>query len=1082
MNISRFFIDRPIFAAVVAVFITLMGVFAYPLLPLSQYPEIAPPTITINTAYPGASAETVAETVAAPIEQEVNGVEGMLYVSSSSTSDGAVSVTVTFQPGTDLDAAQVLVQNRVALAEPRLPEQVRQIGVTVNKQESGFLMILGMTSPDKSLDNDYVGNYANSTLRDRLLRLEGVGAVQIFGGGNYAMRVWIDPGKAAARGLTGPDIVAALRAQNVQAAAGAIGQPPFATNAAAFQLPVQVQGRLSDPDQFSNIVIKTDAEGRVTRVRDIARVELGAQDYGIRGFFDGERGVGVAIIQQPGANALGTAERVLAEVEAIKADLPQGMDVSVAYNPTEFVAASVESVQHTLIEAVILVVLVVIVFLQTWRAAIIPIVAIPVALVATFAVQLALGYSINSLSLFALVLAVGIVVDDAIVVVENVERYIREGLTPKEAAYRSMQEVSGALISIGLVLVSVFVPTMFVPGIPGIFYREFAIVITTASVVSLIVSLTLSPAMAALLLKPHKEHDARRKPGLLGTVVYYGGYAGRKFNDGFDWLSDRYGRLTARLVRTIGLMLVIYVALLGLTTWRLLDTPSGFIPEQDQGFLIGVIQLPPGASLERTEAVMNRASEIIKGTDGVEGMVAFAGLDGSSFSFGSNAATIFVRLDAFGERKSAEQAAAALAGAITGATMGIEDANIFVIAPPAVQGLGNGNGFQMMVQDRSGAGYRPLEGATFAMMGAAAGAPDRVEQVFSTYNTGSPRIAADVDRDKALMMGVQPADVFNTLGVYLGSSYVNDFNFLGRTFRVTAQAEPSARDDIADIANLQTRSASGAMVPIGSVATLREDSGPARIVRYNLFPAAELQGQAAAGVSSGQAIASMEQLAEATLPPGFSYEWTGLALQEKQSSGGATIVFIMAVVLVFLVLAAQYEAFTLPLSVVLIVPMCILAAMVGINIRGLDNNILVQVGLVVLIALAAKNAILIVEFAKQAEDEGLNRWDAAVRAAKTRLRPILMTSFAFIFGVVPLMLATGAGAEMRQSLGTAVFSGMLGVTFFGLIFTPVFYVLMRGVAARLPGKPKTEPGVPTTGGLPPHDADPAPATPRLGDA
>jgi len=1082
MNISRFFIDRPIFAAVVAVFITLMGVFAYPLLPLSQYPEIAPPTITINTAYPGASAETVAETVAAPIEQEVNGVEGMLYVSSSSTSDGAVSVTVTFQPGTDLDAAQVLVQNRVALAEPRLPEQVRQIGVTVNKQESGFLMILGMTSPDKSLDNDYVGNYANSTLRDRLLRLEGVGAVQIFGGGNYAMRVWIDPAKAAARNLTGPDIVAALRAQNVQAAAGAIGQPPFATNAAAFQLPVQVQGRLSDPDQFSNIVIKTDAEGRVTRVRDIARVELGAQDYGIRGFFDGERGVGVAIIQQPGANALGTAERVLAEVEAIKADLPQGMDVSVAYNPTEFVAASVESVQHTLIEAVILVVLVVIVFLQTWRAAIIPIVAIPVSLVATFAVQLALGYSINSLSLFALVLAIGIVVDDAIVVVENVERYIREGLTPKEAAYRSMQEVSGALISIGLVLVSVFVPTMFVPGIPGIFYREFAIVITTASVVSLIVSLTLSPAMAALLLKPHKAHDTHRKPGLLGTAVYYGGYAGRKFNAGFDWLSDKYGRLTARLVRTIGLVLIVYVALLGLTTWRLLDTPSGFIPDQDQGFLIGVIQLPPGASLERTEAVMTRASEIIKGTDGVEGMVAFAGLDGSSFSFGSNAATIFIRLDAFEDRKSAEQAAAALAGAITGATMGIEDANIFVIAPPAVQGLGNGNGFQMMVQDRSGAGYRPLEGATFAMMGAAAGAPDQVEQVFSTYNTGSPRIAADVDRDKALMMGVQPSDVFNTLGVYLGSSYVNDFNFLGRTFRVTAQAEPSARDDIADIASLQTRSASGAMVPIGSVATLREDSGPARIVRYNLFPAAELQGQAAAGVSSGQAIASMERLAEATLPPGFSYEWTGLALQEKQSSGGATIVFIMAVVLVFLVLAAQYEAFTLPLSVVLIVPMCILAAMIGINIRGLDNNILVQVGLVVLIALAAKNAILIVEFAKQAEDEGLNRWDAAVRAARTRLRPILMTSFAFIFGVVPLMLATGAGAEMRQSLGTAVFSGMLGVTFFGLIFTPVFYVLMRGVAARLPGKPKKEPGVPATGGLPPHDADPAPASPRLGDA
>jgi hydrophobe/amphiphile efflux-1 (HAE1) family protein len=1083
MNISRFFIDRPIFAAVIAVFITLIGVFAYPLLPLSQYPEIAPPTITINTAYPGASAETVAETVSAPIEQEVNGVEGMLYLTSSSTSDGTVAVTVTFQPGTDLDAAQVLVQNRVALAEPRLPEQVRQIGVTVNKQESGFLMIVGLTSPDQSLDNDYVGNYAQSVLRDRLLRVDGVGNVQVFGGGNYSMRVWIDPAKAAARNLTGPEIVAALRAQNVQAAAGAIGQPPFATNAAAFQLPVQVQGRLTDPEQFSDVVIKTDAEGRVTRVRDIGRVELGAQDYGIRGYFDGQRGVGIAIIQQPGANALGTAERVLAEVETIRGELPQGMAISIPYNPTEFVAASVESVQHTLFEAIILVVLVVIVFLQTWRAAIIPIVAIPVALVATFAVQLMLGYSINSLSLFALVLAVGIVVDDAIVVVENVERYIREGLTPREAAYRSMQEVSGALISIGLVLVSVFVPTMFVPGIPGIFYREFAIVITTASVVSLIVSLTLSPAMAALLLKPHKAHDDNaRKPGAWGSVLYYGGWAGRRFNEGFDWLSDKYGRLTARLVRTVGIVLIIYVGLLGLTTWRVMDTPSGFIPEQDQGFLIGVIQLPSGASLERTEAVMSRASEIIKNTDGVDGTVAFAGLDGSSFSFGSNAATIFVRLEDFKERKTKEEAAAALAGAITGATSGIEDANIFVIAPPAVQGLGNGNGFKMMVQDRSGAGYRALEGATFAMMGAAAQAPDQVQQVFSTYNTGSPRVAADVDRDKALMMGVQPADVFSTLGVYLGSSYINDFNYLGRTFRVTAQAEPAYRDDVADIANLKTRSASGAMVPIGSMATLRDDSGPSRIVRYNLFPASELQGQGAPGVSSGEAIASMERLAEATLPPGFSYEWTELALQEKQSSGGATLVFIMAVVFVFLVLAAQYEAFTLPLAVVLIVPMCILAAMIGINIRGLDNNILVQIGLVVLIALAAKNAILIVEFAKQAEDEGLSRWDAAVRAAKTRLRPILMTSFAFIFGVMPLMLATGPGAEMRQSLGTAVFSGMLGVTFFGLIFTPVFYVVMRGLAAKMPKAPGKEATIPTTHGMPPHVDEPATATPRSGDA
>ncbi|RZJ03841.1 MAG: multidrug efflux RND transporter permease subunit [Brevundimonas sp.] len=1083
MNISRFFIDRPIFAAVIAVFITLVGAFSYPLLPLSQYPEIAPPTIAVTAVYPGASAETMAETVAAPIEQEINGVERMLYVSSSSTSDGVATVTVTFEPGTNLDAAQVLVQNRVALAEPRLPEPVRQIGVTVNKQQQDFLLIAGLTSPNGELSNDYVGNYAQSVLRDRLLRLDGVGAVQVFGGGNYSMRVWIDPAKAAARNLTAQEVVGAMRAQNSSSAAGAIGQPPFPTNAAAFQLPVQVQSRLSDPEQFGDIVIKTDAEGRTTRVRDVARVELGAQDYGIRGYFEGKRGVGLAIQQQPGANALETAKLVMDEIEAVKADLPPGMEISIPYNPTEFVAESVTAVQHTVFEAMLLVVLVVIVFLQTWRAAIIPIVAIPVSLIGTFAVLLGLGYSINSLSLFGLVLAIGIVVDDAIVVVENVERYIRQGLTPKEAAYRSMKEVSGALIAIGLVLISVFVPTAFVPGIPGIFYRQFAVTIASASMISLLVSLTLSPAMAALLLKPHDMHgEPTRKPGLLNGAVYYGGWAGRRFNEGFDWLSEKYGRLTARLVRTVGIVLAIYVALLAVTAWRVVDTPTGFIPDQDQGFLIGVIQLPAGASLERTEAVMAKASAIIQKTEGVNGTVAFAGLDGASFSFGSNSATIFVRLDPFDERND-QQSAVALAGAITGATFGIEDANIFVIAPPAVQGLGNGNGFQMMVQDTSGSGYRALEGATFAMMGAAAQAPDQVSQVFSTYNTGSPRVSADVDRDKALMMGVQPQDVFDTLGIYLGSAYINDFNFLGRTFRVTAQAEPSARDDIADIANLRTRSASGAMVPIGSVATLNDDSGPARVVRYNLFPASELQGQPAPGVSSGQALNAMEGLAAKALPPGFSFEWTGLALQEKASSGGTTLVFLMAVVFVFLVLAAQYEAFTLPMAVVLIVPMCVLAAMIGVGIRGLDNNILIQIGLVVLIALAAKNAILIVEFAKQAEEEqGLNRWDAAIQAARIRLRPILMTSFAFIFGVVPLMLATGPGYEMRQSLGTAVFSGMLGVTLFGLIFTPVFYVVSRWAASKIPqreGKPRA---VPTTHGLPPHDAEPAPATPGQGDA
>jgi hydrophobe/amphiphile efflux-1 (HAE1) family protein len=738
-------------------------------------------------------------------------------------------------------------------------------------------------------------------------------------------------------------------------------------------------------------------------------------------------------------------------------------------------------VQHTLVEAIILVVIVVMVFLQTWRAAIIPIIAIPVALVATFAVQLALGYSLNSLSLLALILAVGIVVDDAIVVVENVERLIGEGLSPRDAAYRSMEEVSGALIAIGLVLVSVFIPTMFVPGIPGIFYRQFAVTIAAASVTSLFVSLTLSPALAALLLRPHAEGHGHRKPGLWGSVVWYVGLGGRKFNEGFDWLSNQYGRVTAKLVRLVAIVLVVYVGLLALTAWRLVDTPSGFIPEQDQGFLIGVIQLPAGSSLDRTQQVMLRAKDIIQSKEGVNGTVAFAGLDGSSFAFGSNAATIFVRLDPSEDRKSKETKAAALAGAITQATGGIEEANIFVIAPPSVQGLGTGNGFKMMVQDRTGAGYRALEGATFAMMGAAAQKPDELQQVFSTYNTASPRIAADVDRDRALMLGVQPSEVFSTLGIYLGSSYVNDFNMAGRTYRVTAQAEPAYRDDLADIANLKVKSTAGAMVPIGSLANLRQDSGPSRIVRFNLFPAAELQGQGAPGVSSGQAISDMEQLAAATLPPGFSYEWTELAFQEKSASGGAGLIFAMSVLLVFLVLAANYEAFTLPLSVILIVPMCVLAALLGVNALGLDNNILVQVGLVVLVALAAKNAILIVEFAKQAEEEGLSRWDAAVSAAKTRLRPILMTSFAFILGVLPLVLAEGPGAEMRQALGAAVFFGMLGVTIFGLLFTPVFYVLTRAIAARIPHEPAKTPPAPTTGSTPQDPNQPLPATGPAGD-
>jgi len=1049
MNFSSFFIDRPIFASVIALFITLLGAFAYPVLPLAQYPEIAPPSVAIVAAFPGASAETMAETIAAPIEQEVNGAEGMLYMRSNS-SQGLTSITVTFQPGTDIDTAQVLVQNRVALAEPRLPDQVRQIGVTVTKQATDFLMVAAMTTTDPAIDIDYVGNYANSTIRDRLLRVPGVGAVQVFGGGNYSMRVWIDPDAAAARDLTSEEIVAALRGQNVQVAGGSIGQAPLRTGGPAFELPVQVQGRLTDPNQFADVVLKTDAEsGAITRLRDVARVEIGSQDYSIRGTSNERPAVFIAIQQLPGSNALDTADAVLAELEAASRDFPPGVHYSIPYNPTEYVQESVNEVQRTLLEAIALVVLVIVIFLQTWRAAIIPIIAIPVSLVGTFAVQLALGFSINSLSLFALVLAVGIVVDDAIVVVEAVEKHIREGLSPREAAHRTMREISGALIAIGLVLVAVFVPAALISGIPGIFYRQFAVTIAAAAAISTLISLTLSPALAALLLKPHRTDEEREHQGWRWSRPIR--KAGERFNQGFDWVSDRYGSLTAKLVHRSTLMLVIYGGLLGLTVWRLNATPTGFIPDQDQGFLIGVIQLPPGSSLERTEAAVGRIRQVVSQNPKILETAAFAGLDGATFSPASNSGIMFLRLAEHEERRGEGESAAELAGAITGAVAGAEDsAQVFFLSPPPVPGLGNGSGFEMMLQDRGGAGYQALQGATFAMMGAAQKNP-RVAQVFSLFNTGSPRIEADVDRDRAQLVGVQPAQVYAALGTYLGSTYVNDFNLLGRTFRVTAQAEAAARDDLADVGRLQVRSASGEMVPLSAVATFRYGSGPVQVTRYNNYPAAGLQGQTPPGIASGDSLRTMEELAAQNLPPGFAYEWTGLAFQQQAAGNTAPLVFAVAVLCVFMVLAAQYESLTLPLAVILIVPMCVLAAMIGVNLRGQDNNILTQIGLIVLIALAAKNAILIVEFARQAEDDlGMNRFNAAVHAAKSRLRPILMTSFAFIFGVIPLAIAVGPGAEMRQAMGTAVAFGMVGVTLFGLIFTPVFYVVCRGLDRFMP--------------------------------
>lgn len=1044
MGFSRFFIDRPIFASVISVLIVLVGLVAYPTLPVGQYPEIAPPTVVVSAVYPGASAEVLADTVAAPLEQEINGVEDMLYMTSSSTSDGRMQLSVVFKLGTDLDNAQVLVQNRVASAEARLPDTVRLQGVQTRKNSPDILLVVFLNSPDGSLPLDFVSNYASIYLKDRLARIEGVGGINAFGVRDYAMRIWIDPEKAAARGLNAQDIVNALRAQNVQVAAGTIGAPPFDAGGSGYQLSLETKGRLTTEAEFGAVVLKADGP-RITRVSDVARIEIGADNYTTNAYVNGQPGVGFGITQRPGSNALETADAIIAAMEEASADFPPGLAYRIPYNPTEYVRASIESVQETLLEAVVLVVLVVLVFLQSWRAALIPILAIPVSLIGTFAVMAGFGYSLNNLSLFGLVLAIGIVVDDAIVVVENIERELAEGLSPREAAYRTMREVGGALIAIALTLCAVFVPTAFISGISGQFYKQFALTIASATLISALVSLTLSPALAALLLKPHGDHAP--PPGWRGWLVR----AGARFNAGFDWLSARYGRLTARAVRSVAVVLVVYAGLLLLAGWRMVATPQGFIPAQDQGYFITIVQMPPGSSLERTDATVRDAIKLAMATEGIDRVVAFAGLDGASFSNAPDAGTLFVQMDDWPERAAKGLSSDDILNNLRRAMGGVSTGNVLVIPPPPVRGIGTGGGFKMMVQDRSGKGYRALEQATFGMMGAA-NQEDGLTNVFSLFNTGTPRIYADLDREKAQLLGVQPADVFSTLQVYLGSSYINDFNLFGRTYRVTAQADAPFRNDPSDITGLRVRAASGGMVPLGSLVRLSDTSGPYRVVRHNLYPSAELQGDRLPDFSSGQALGAMERLAGQLLPEGFSYEWTELAYQERTQGNTAAVVFVLAVVFVFLLLAAQYESLVLPLAVIMIVPMCLLAAILGVNLRGFDNNILTQIGLVVLVGLAAKNAILIVEFAKQAEEAGKARREAAEAAARTRLRPILMTSFAFILGVVPLVIASGPGAEMRQALGTAVFAGMLGVTVFGLMFTPVFYVLASWAAAKL-GRP-----------------------------
>jgi hydrophobe/amphiphile efflux-1 (HAE1) family protein len=1048
MRISHFFIDRPIFASVVSIVFVILGGVGFERLPVAQYPEIAPPTITVTGQYPGASADVVASTVVTPIEEQINGVDNMLYLTSNSTSDGNFTISVTFDIGTNLDTAQVQVQNRVAVATPRLPGDVRNIGVTVNKSSPDIMMVVHLYSPDKSRDTLFMSNYATLEINDALSRIDGVGSILVFGGRDYAMRVWLDPDRLQSVGLTAGDVVSALQGQNVQVASGVLSQPPT-NQKRAFQISVQTLGRLKDPTEFANIVVKQTGDA-VVRLKDVATVDLAAQDYTTNSYLDLNPAVALAVFQRPGSNALSTAEVIQKTMQDLSKRFPPGVKYTIVYNPTQFIQESVDAVETTIGEAIVLVVLVVILFLQTWRAAVIPIVAIPVSLIGTFFMMGLFGFSLNNLSLFGLVLAIGIVVDDAIVVVENVERNIEAGLNPHDAAVKSMDEVGAALVAIALVLTSVFVPSAFITGISGQFYRQFALTIAGATVISLIVSLTLSPALCALLLKPHRE---------IGTGHWWD-VPIRKFfglfNHYFDALTHGYGRLSAKLVRIAVLMLVVYVAIIGFGLNEFRKTPIGFIPNVDRGYLIIVTQLPPAASLERTDEVNRRAVEIALKVPGIAHAVNIVGFSGATFTRAPNSGAIFVTLAPFEERaKDPRQSAGALVGQLYQRLSVIQEATIFVVAPPPVSGIGNAGGFRMMVEDRGGSGSEALQGAVYAMMGAAAKTAG-VTQVFSLFETKTPQVYLDIDRTKAQLLGIQIPDVFAALQIYLGSAYVNDFNLLGRTFRVMAQAASEYRNDTSDILKIRVRNNTGGTVPLGAFTTVRNISGPYRVPRYNLYPAAELDGAAAPGYSQGQAIKIMDQLAQHVLPEGFSYEWTTLAFQQIRAGNTAIFAFVLAVVFVFLVLAAQFESLTLPLAVIMIVPMCLIASIVGVIIRGQDNNILTQVGFIVLIGLAAKNAILIVEFAKQLEDGGRNRFDAAVEAAHLRLRPILMTSFAFILGVTPLVWAVGAGAELRQTLGTAVFSGMIGVTAFGLIFTPVFYVVSRWIALRAAGKPTTD--------------------------
>lgn len=1046
MNISNFFIDRPIFASVLSILIFMAGSIAMVNLPISEYPEVSPPSIVVSAQFPGANPAVIAETVAAPLEEQINGVEDMLYMNSLATSEGAMQLRVTFAIGTDPDFAQQLVQNRVSQALPRLPDLTRSLGVTVTKSSPDLTMVVHLRSPNNTYDMLYLRNYATLHVRDELAKIAGIGQVRLFGSGDYAMRVWLNPDRVAERDLTASEVVTAIRRQNVQVAAGVIGGPPY-DDGVQLQLPVNVRGRLESKEEFENIIIKRDSSGVITRLSDVATVELDAQSYALRSMLNNQQAVAVPVFASPGANALNISADVRKTMARLKETMPDDVDYSIVYDPTVFVSDSIKAVITTLFEAIALVVLVVIIFLQTWRASIIPLLAVPVSIVGTFAFMSLLGFSINVLSLFGLILAIGIVVDDAIVVVENVERNVENGKNPREATIQAMKEVTGPIIATSMVLAGVFIPIAFVSGLTGQFYQQFALTIAIATFISTLNSLTLSPAMAALLLKPKSE----QKDWLTKSMDFLFGWFFRLFNQYFNRGQRRYAKSVGTFTRRKTVMMIIFAGLVGFTAYSFQIVPKGFVPAQDKGYLVSFAQLPAGATLERTEEVMRKMADIALEQDGVAGAVQFPGLSVNGFVNAPSAGIVFVTLDDFDQRTSPELNGFAIAQELQKKYNAIDQAFIAIFPAPPVRGLGNVGGFKLQVQDRSDQGFEALDNV-MAQVKAKAYADPALTRIFSNYNINYPQLFADVDRTKAEQLGIPVDELFRTMQIYLGSMYVNDFNQFGRTYQVIAQAEKSFRSEPADILALQTRNIDGQMIPLGSVINVEESFGPEIASRYNAFRSADLNGDAAPGYSSGQAQDAITKILNETLPPGIDFEWTELTYQQILAGDTAILIFPLCLFLVFLVLAAQYESLTLPLAVILIVPMAILSAMLGLYISGENNNIFTQIALFVLAGLASKNAILIVEFARELERQGHSIVNAAIESSRLRLRPILMTSIAFIMGVLPLVLSQGAGSEMRQAIGIAVFYGMIGVTIFGLIFTPVFYVLLRKIEDAIKNK------------------------------